>query len=307
MADFNTSKVDGDTVAAAEWNQLASVDNFITTSGQTPSTGNLNQMGIGAARYSSGGQFFTDSGTANAYILTSVSPFKAPVSATEGYFNGMTIRFRAGNANSGASIVNVNSAGVKNLKKEDGSTALVSGDIPTDIDVMFRYNGTVFVLVRNAASLPEAITGTNNTKFLTPYLASNLPAFRAAKQTPQNLTHLVATKITGFSVDFDIGSYWNAGTSRYTPPAGKYAFNLTASGVSSVNYGLAWAIYINGVATPYGATIGTILANSTAKLPAVGYITVNGTDYLEIYVTMGYASPATLTLNEVFFEIEKIR
>jgi hypothetical protein len=159
MADFNTSKVDGDTVAAAEWNQLASVDNFITTSGQTPSTGNLNQIGIGSARYSSGGQFFTDSGTANAYILAPVSPFKAPVSATEGYFNGMTIRFRAGNANSGASTVNVNSAGVKNLKKEDGSTDLAAGDIPTNIDVMFRYNGTSFVLVIGVSDASTTVKG----------------------------------------------------------------------------------------------------------------------------------------------------
>lgn len=76
MADFNTSKVDGDTVAADEWNQLASLDNFISTSGQTPSASNLNQTPIAAARYSSGGQYYTDSGTANAYILSPVSPFK---------------------------------------------------------------------------------------------------------------------------------------------------------------------------------------------------------------------------------------
>jgi hypothetical protein len=149
MADFNSSKVDGDSVDASEWNQLASIDNFITTSGQTPSTSNLNQMGIGAARYSSGGQFFTDSGTANAYVLTSISPFKSPVSSGtgEGYFIGMTIRFRAGNTNTGASTVNVNSAGVKNLKKEDGTTDLDVGDISTTRDSIFRYNGTSFVQV----------------------------------------------------------------------------------------------------------------------------------------------------------------
>ena len=151
MADFNSSKVDGDSVDANEWNQLASIDNFITTSGQTPSTSNLNQMGIGAARYSSGGQFFTDSGTANAYVLTSISPFKSPVSsgAGEGYFIGMEIKFRAGNANTGASTVNVNSAGVKNLKQEDGTTDLVANQISTSQDLIFRYNGTAFCLVNS--------------------------------------------------------------------------------------------------------------------------------------------------------------
>jgi len=82
--------------------------------------------------------------------LTPVSPFKSPVSsgAGEGYFNGMIIRFRAGNANSGASTVNVNSAGVKNLKKADG-TDVITGDILTTRDVSFRYDGTNFVKVEN--------------------------------------------------------------------------------------------------------------------------------------------------------------
>jgi len=146
MSDFNTSKIDGNTVGSIEWNQLADVDNLVISSGQTPSTSNLEQLGIGSARYSSGGQFFTDSGTANAYVLTPVSPFKSPVSsgAGEGYFNGMIIIFRAGNANSGASTVNVNGAGVKNLKKTDGSN-LASGDILTTVDVVFRYDGTDFI------------------------------------------------------------------------------------------------------------------------------------------------------------------
>jgi hypothetical protein len=84
----------------------------------------------------------------------------------------MTICFRAGNANTGASTVNVNSAGVKNLKKEDGTTDLASGDILTTRDSIFRYDGTVFRLVINAlgattstsgtALLPKPITIANN-------------------------------------------------------------------------------------------------------------------------------------------------
>lgn len=166
MSDFNTSKIDGNTVGASEWNQLADVDNFVISSGQTPSTSNLEQLGIGSARYSSGGQFFTDSGTANAYVLSPVSPFKSPVSsgAGEGYFNGMIISFRAGNANSGASTVNVNGAGVKNLKKADG-TDVATGDILTTSDVTFRYNGTNFVKVENvnqATATNRGISYINN-------------------------------------------------------------------------------------------------------------------------------------------------
>lgn len=146
MSDINTSKANGNTVSASEFNQLAEINNLISTSGQTPSTTNLEQISIGSARYSSAGQFYTDGGTANAYVLSPVSPFKSPVSATagEGYFNGMVIRFRAGNANSGASTVNVNNAGSKSLVKSNGS-ALTAGDIPANTEVEFVYNGTNFV------------------------------------------------------------------------------------------------------------------------------------------------------------------
>lgn len=160
MSDFNTSKIDGNTVGAIEWNQFADVDNLVINSGQTPSTSNLDQLAIASARYSSGGQFFTDSGTANAYVLTPVSPFKSPVSsgAGEGYFNGMIIIFRAGNANSGASTINVNSAGVKNLKKANG-TDVATGDILTTRDVSFRYDGTNFIKVENVNPATNTIQG----------------------------------------------------------------------------------------------------------------------------------------------------
>ena len=164
MSDINTSKANGNTVSASEFNQLAEINNLISTSGQTPSTTNLEQISIGSARYSSAGQFYTDGGTANAYVLSPVSPFKSPVSATagEGYFNGMIICFRAGNANTGASTVNVNGAGVKNLLKQDG-TALSAGDIPSNSDVEFRFNGTSFLQVLGkATTTTQGISYLNN-------------------------------------------------------------------------------------------------------------------------------------------------
>ena len=166
MSDINTSKVDGNTVSASEFNQLAEIDNLISTSGQTPSTANLEQQAIASARYSSAGNFFTDSGTANAYVLSPVSPFKSPVSsvATETYFNGMVIRFITPNPCSGASTVNVNNAGSKSLVKSSGS-ALTSGDIPANTEVEFVYNGTNFV--QSLGKVP-ATTTTQGIAYLLP-------------------------------------------------------------------------------------------------------------------------------------------
>ena len=209
MSDFNTSKIDGNTVASIEWNQLADVDNLVINSGQTPSTSNLDQLAIASARYSSGGQFFTDSGTANAYVLTPVSPFKSPVSsgAGEGYFNGMTIIFRAGNANSGASTVNVNGAGVKDLKKADG-TNVATGDILTNEDVVFRYNGTNFIKLEGINRATKTIQGKN-------YL-------------PQNITIANNVASPNDTIDFGDGTYITLnGTQIYLPAISK---KIQASG-----------------------------------------------------------------------------
>lgn len=278
-------------------------NNIITGSGQSLSDAINNQRVIGVSRFAAN-NFYIDSGTANAYILTLAASMTNPVSSTVGYFVGMTIRFRAGNANSGASTVNVNSAGVKNLKKEDGTTDLAAGDIPTDIDVMFRYNGTAFCLVRNAATLPEAIAGTNNTKFLTPYLASNLPIVRVAKTTPQNLVNSVWTKITGFSIDLNIGGYWNAGTQKFIPPAGTYQLNLGTNAASNSAYGNAINLYKNGSATIYGLQMsGT--ANQQNKVSYSEVVKANGTDEFEVYSLM--FGTGTLTLEETIFSMYKIR
>lgn len=153
------SKITGNKLEAIEFNQIPTeLEAGITASGQTPSAVTLNQVPIFVSRFAAN-NFYIDSGVANAYTLTIAASMTNPVSATVGYFEGMIIRFRAGNANTGASTVNVNSAGVKNLKKEDGSTDLEAGDIPTDRDVMFRYDGTSFVLVQNALDATTTTKG----------------------------------------------------------------------------------------------------------------------------------------------------
>lgn len=159
MADFTTSKVDGNTVDASEWNQLADLDNAVTSSGQTPSTGNLNQLGIAMAINAAGADFYSDSGTANAYVLTAIGTLKSP----HAYFDGMRVRFRPDNANTGASTVNVATLGVKSIKRSDGTTATSTGDIPANADLELRYdlaNG-VFVLAASAESSLRLTTLSN--------------------------------------------------------------------------------------------------------------------------------------------------
>lgn len=122
MQELN-DKVDGGagsqgSLPAAEWNQLPTeVQNVITQLGQTLSAGDLNQLGKGIAGYVANGTFYTDSGAADAYVLSGIGTKQTPPS----YEDGMEIRFLAANANTGASTVNVASLGVKDIKTSIGA------------------------------------------------------------------------------------------------------------------------------------------------------------------------------------------
>jgi hypothetical protein len=156
MAKFD-SKVDGNQVSGDEYNNIVvGVKNVITSSDQTIDTSNT-QITKGIADYAAVGTFYTDSGAANAYVLSSIGSRLAP----NAYAEGMEIRFRAGNSNTGASTVNVAGLGLKNIKKADGSTDIESGDISTDYDTRARYDGTAFRL----SSLDEVNNFTVNGKF----------------------------------------------------------------------------------------------------------------------------------------------
>jgi len=134
MANFSANKNTGDTLTAAEWNQTGSLNNFIQSTGQTLSTADLNQSAKAAAQYGSG-NYFTDSGVANAYLLSPIGSMQSAAA----YFDGMEIRFRAANASSGASTINVNSLGAKAIKQANGVTDITT-EISTTADSILRFD-----------------------------------------------------------------------------------------------------------------------------------------------------------------------
>lgn len=153
MAKFD-DKVNGNTVDADEYNNIVrAAKNAITDSGQTIDTSNT-QLSKALANYAAVSTFYTDSGAADAYVLTPITTFKPP----SAYINGMEIRFRAGNAGTGgAATVNVAGLGVKSLKEADGSTNPSS--IPTTEDSMYRYDGTVFRKVNLVVAATQSVAG----------------------------------------------------------------------------------------------------------------------------------------------------
>ena len=119
MQDLN-DKSTGDSFFTTDWNPLASeIQNVIEALGQTLTNADLNQLGKSIAGYIASGRFYTDSGSANTYVLTQIGSKQALTS----YTDGSLYEFIADNANAaGVSIVNAAGLGIKNIVNRDGNS-----------------------------------------------------------------------------------------------------------------------------------------------------------------------------------------
>lgn len=91
-------------------------------------------------------QYVVDTGLTNAYVIT-------PNPGITAYAAGQIFTFKAANANSGASTLNVNGLGVKNIKKSVSSD-LTTGDIPLNGIILVEYDGTNFQLLITQPGVP---------------------------------------------------------------------------------------------------------------------------------------------------------
>lgn len=136
MQDMNDKINDGGAtsdgqLSSTEWNQPASeIQKVIEALGIALSAGDLNQLGKGIAGYVANGNFYTDSGAADAYVLTTIGNKQT----LPEYTDGMIVEFLAGNTNAGASTVNVAGLGVKNIVDTSGG-----GEIIVNARYILRY------------------------------------------------------------------------------------------------------------------------------------------------------------------------
>lgn len=152
------SKITGDSLTANEFNQIPSeLEGLITDTGQTPAAGDLAQIRQAVARMSGSGDFYTDSGSANAYSLATIGSQPRPAA----YTDGMRVRFVPGNNNTGASTVNVAGIGIKNIKTGSGAgtdpaaDAIVSGEI---IELFYDLTNDVFKIALFGTSGGGSVT-----------------------------------------------------------------------------------------------------------------------------------------------------
>lgn len=142
-----TGKITGSTLTAAEWNQLPQeVQNVIVALGITLGSGDLNQLGKAIAGYVANGTFYTDSGAADAYVLSVIGNKQAATAYTDGF----EINFVTTNPNTGASTVNVAGLGVKSIKLEGGGDPS-AGQIDGRVKCVFDSGNDWFELQVSAA------------------------------------------------------------------------------------------------------------------------------------------------------------
>lgn len=150
MQDLN-DKLTGGTLAASEWNQVPSeIQNVIESLGITLSVGDLNQLGKAIAGYVANGTFYSDSGSADAYVLSVIGSKQAPPS----YSDGFHASFIAAAANTGGvATVNIAGIGAKNITNSGGrvldGSEIFAGQL---IRLVFSLSGDRFEIIDPAAT-----------------------------------------------------------------------------------------------------------------------------------------------------------
>ncbi len=169
-------KITGNKLTADEWNNVPDeIENIIESAGITLSGADRFQLAKAVSQYVASGSFYSDGGSANNYVLSTLSAFKAPIE----YSPGMKVRFIAANANTTTSTVNVDGIGVIAIKKDEAATPLGGGEIKLAAVIELTYRtspSTYFELtsvklatevhpgIIQIATQAEMITGTNQTK-----------------------------------------------------------------------------------------------------------------------------------------------
>lgn len=155
----NAGPPDGQ-LTADEWNDLfAELSNFLIWAGLSFNAGDDSQLGKSVLQLASTADYYSASGTGNAHTLTILGRPGATA-----YHQGLRVRWEPPAGNTGATTINVNSLGVKDLRRPDG-TVLQSGDLVAGRMVEAYYDSTLFKLTSGSivaaaqALPPDYISG----------------------------------------------------------------------------------------------------------------------------------------------------
>jgi hypothetical protein len=102
------------------------------------------------------------------------------------------------------------------------------------------------------------------------------------------ITSSTYTKVTFGTEAWDIGGYYDASTSKFIPPAGKYQIimSITVSGVATTGDPIILAIYKNG-SILHNLQTSVVIAGGGGRANGSCIINANGTDEFEFYIYAG--------------------
>tara|TARA_R110000868_G_scaffold66695_8_gene198539 strand:+ start:4526 stop:5719 length:1194 start_codon:yes stop_codon:yes gene_type:complete len=297
--------VTGTTITSTAFNLLTTdlatgLTTALTKDGQTTPTANI-PMGTFKITGLGAGSATTDAAQygqlqANATTIATVTGTDTLVGslapALTAYATGNLFSFVAVNTNTGATTININSLGAKNITKL-GTTALAAGDIVSGQVHLIEYDGTRFQLINPAASFVSTIS------------------FGSTGLTPSTATG-GAVSVAGILVGTNGGTGVNNGSSTIT-----IAGNVTHAGAFTQSF---TATATTALTLPTTGTLSTLagsetltnktLTSPTLTTPALGTpssgqlssCTVDGTNkvgYLNIPNSGAKTSSYTLVVGDV--------
>lgn len=281
MQTLNLPKVDGvSTEPAAEYNSFGyELQNIITGSGQTLSGGDLNQLGKAIAVYASCGDYYVDSGAANAYVVDPISSKQAP----NAYRDGMRVRFLPANPNNGASTINVNSLGLKDIRLNAAGTALPGGYLRQNVETSLTYIVSLgYFIISPFATIgqfSQVSFGASSFQTITP---SNVPS------------------IVNFdTVNDDLMGWWNVGGKRFIPPAGRYIASSVIQYEGPTPDENQFSLLMKNGSEHKTFDIDCLSAAVSQSLSGSLPFRANGTDYFQLGYINSASSAADATVGTV--------
>lgn len=119
-------------------------NNAIIAAGMALDTGDNTQTSRAMTVHAAAGDYYTDSGAANAYVATIAAAGVAfyAIPSAVGYFAGMRVRIVPANTNTSTSTINVSGLGAKNIF--NNGAACIGGELQAGYEATLVYNGTEF-------------------------------------------------------------------------------------------------------------------------------------------------------------------
>ncbi len=263
-------------------NHKNEIQNVITQSGQAFDETKTDQFGKAIANYAAISDFYTDSGSANNYILTGINQFKSP----SAYVQGMRIAFIPSNTNTGTSTVDVVTLGSTPLVDYFGAP-FIGGELQAGQIYEFRLESGSFKLLDTADFIPRFKQGlilSNNITNPTTHLDMS-----TGTTSSTDNTIIMKNSVAGFNKS--IGGTWVLGSgnnglaSTITPPITNGYLDIfllsDQAGNEEMGYDSPGSNGVNLLATP------SVISAGFTKAALLGQWATDGSSNLHEMVNYG--------------------